>query len=415
MVSSIVSLISPSQSPGSLRKWIDAVDQSSERSGPPLQSQVLSLEDALCEPGTITGSVVVLTDAHRDDVRTAVMKLLDVLEARLTPTVLIADTLDQKLANLASDRIIVMPANSPVSVFAATVGALAARQPAFESLLTELETIRRLQGGLSDEVNRLHEELQLAAHVQQQFIPRSLPNIDGVEFGVLFRPCGYVSGDIYDVARLDDRYTGFFVADAVGHGVPAALMTMVLSKAMPSFDDDGRLIGPAESLRLLNTALMKRTGHIQTFATGVCGVIDGADQTITLAGAGHPHPLRIGPTGIENIETEGSLLGVFEDGEFTEATFRLNNDEILLIHSDGFETAFPDVTSDALSHKSPTLHYLDHFKQLCADRDELGILSAMAQLGGALDAQAGSLHQIDDETALVIAMRSQAASVPQAA
>lgn len=415
MTSSIVSFISPTPSRSSAQAWIDAVSKHGCSPGASPATQLISLDDALREPDKIAGSVVVLTEANRDDARTGVMKLLDVLEARMTPVVLLTDTPDRRLNDLVSDRVIVVPEDTPAAVFAAAVGALAARQPAFESLLTELEILRRLQGGLRDEVERLHEELQLAAHVQKQFIPQSLPNIKGIEFGVLFRPCGYVSGDIYDVARLDDRYTGFFVADAVGHGVPAALMTMVLSKAMPSFDDDGRLVGPAESLRLLNTALMKRTGQIQTFATGVCGVIDSANASITLAGAGHPHPLRIGPSGIDTIQTNGSLLGVFEDGEYNETTFRLDPDEILLIHSDGFETAFPDSSKDTMSHKSPTLHYLDHFQQLRADRAELGIQSAVTRLASALDAQAGSLHQVDDETALVIAMRRQASPVTQAA
>ena len=49
------------------------------------------------------------------------------------------------------------------------------------------------------------------------------------------------------------------------------------------------------------------------------------DRTITLAGAGHPPPLVIGPGGAEPrpVETDGSLLGVFSDDEFTQTTFAL--------------------------------------------------------------------------------------------
>jgi serine phosphatase RsbU (regulator of sigma subunit) len=42
------------------------------------------------------------------------------------------------------------------------------------------------------------------------------------------RPAGYVSGDLYDVMRLDEKHVGFYMADAVGHGMPAALLTMFM-------------------------------------------------------------------------------------------------------------------------------------------------------------------------------------------
>ncbi len=413
MTGSTISFVSPNTEQGEQASWWDAIRDHWPAFAAPPSLQTIPLDQALCEPHEMSGSVAIIRDDASPEVRTCIHKLLDVLDARMTPAILIADSPDSELLSLTNERIIVMPQCADPNVLASTMYALCARQPAIDALLAELRTMRRFHGGLRDEMDRLQEELQLAAHVQQQFIPRNVPDINGVEFGVLFRPCGYVSGDIYDIARITDDLIGFFIADAVGHGVPAALMTMVLSKAMPTRDDDGALIGPADSLSRLNTALMKRTGRVQTFATAVCGVINPNTGRVTIAGAGHPPPLRIGSGSVSRVETNGSLLGVFEDGEFNEVSFTLAPDEILLMHSDGFETAFPDPVDDR-SRKAPSTRYLDYFRELRAAREEGNLQTAVAALARALDEQAGSLHQIDDETALVVARRPDHAAVKAA-
>ena len=57
-----------------------------------------------------------------------------------------------------------------------------------------------------------------------------------MQFHTLFRPAGYVS--VYDVMRLDEQRVGFYMADAVGHGVPAALLTMLPNQARPADQGD---------------------------------------------------------------------------------------------------------------------------------------------------------------------------------
>src|SRR5947207_11229487 len=96
-------------------------------------------------------------------------------------------------------------------------------------------------------MHRLDEELRLAARVQQDFLPKSLPSVGDVRFQYLFRPAGHVSGDLYDVMRLDETHVGFYMADAVGHGMPAALLTMFLKQALTTkeiFPGGYRLLPP---------------------------------------------------------------------------------------------------------------------------------------------------------------------------
>ncbi len=83
-----------------------------------------------------------------------------------------------------------------------------------------LSRVRMTQAMLAGELMR--QELQLASEVQRASLPADLPAVPGYELAGSFRPASLTGGDTYDVARLD---AGVLVvlADAAGHGVPAAL------------------------------------------------------------------------------------------------------------------------------------------------------------------------------------------------
>src|SRR5687768_10338188 len=219
-------------------------------------------------------------------------------------------------------------------------------QVEMESLRAELTLLRRRDETLNTHLQRLDEELRLAARLQQDFLPKELPEVGRVRFHTLFRPAGYVSGDLYDVMRLDETHVGFYMADAVGHGVPAALLTMFIKQALVTKEISPggyRLLPPAESMARLNTVLVDQNLAHATFATALYGVIDVETLEVTLARAGHPAPMVIrgGPDGrIEPLQPEGGLLGVFPGETYDTATFRLATGDRLFLYTDGIEVAF---------------------------------------------------------------------------
>lgn len=314
----------------------------------------------------------------------------------------------------------------PPIAAAQVLAALLTRQVASDLLLSEHDALRRSQSGLEREMAQIRDELQLASRVQREFMPKRLPECPGLEIAAIFRPCGYVSGDIYDVVRLDESRVGFFIADAVGHGVPAALMTMVLSHGMSMKEirnGEYRIVPPAEVLQRCNDALIAGNLPSDRFLTAAYGVVDTATMHVRFAGAGHPPPMIVGPEASRPVETDGPLLGVFPGVEFEEIEFTLTETEALVLYSDGFETAFPDAPgaeeaeSSGFSRRLPTTRYLDHFSRLTEMRASAGSLrEAFLELAASVDAQSGSLHQVDDITALAIARdRSVPAMRPPAA
>lgn len=367
------------------------------------RAQLVSLEQAIDATAEILGSAVLIVANEQSDPE-LIFRLVDRLWENCAGAVVLVPALDDAHARLGGRGVIVMEAAESPAVIAATLNALAEQSSTIDSLQTELRVSRRFQGGLSGEMNKIHDELQLAASVQRELLPATLPVVPNVEFHALFRPASYVSGDIYDVQKLDEHHIGFFIADAVGHGVPAALMTMILARSLTMKDsrEASSFLAPSEVLERLNIDMIQRHAEVPRFATAVYGVIDCRDRSVVIAGAGHPRPLRIRGGSISQVETDGGLLGVFPEDKFEEVRFTLEPDEMLVLFSDGFETAFPDTKADEFGRRLPTRRFVEAFDGMARVWRERGGAAAINELVRDLDAQCGSLHQIDDLTALVV-------------
>lgn len=305
------------------------------------------------------------------------------------------------------------PAELDDALLCATLNGMLHRQHEVERLRQEVALAHRFQGGLKGEIARMHEELQLAAMVQREFLPRELPNLYGVEFAALWRPAHYVSGDIYDVARLDDDHVGIFIADAVGHGVPAALMTMIICRSLTTKIITGntyRIIEPSEVLTRLNRDMIRRQGRTTRFATAAYGIVNCRSRIMRFAGAGHPPPLLIRADGSSRLlETSGGLLGVFEDESYEQIDVELAVNDRFLLHSDGFEQAFPSPKADSYEQRLPTERYRQEFQRLIEQSTPKEMIGA---IGRRLDDQRGSLHQVDDLTLICMRAGPLVASEP---
>jgi len=365
--------------------------------------------------------VVLIALAANDDAPAAA-KLIDALDD-LSRTIAVTGPADVVArAARPGDGVVTLTTEAGPDASAAALHALLQRRLGLNAFLGEHDAMRRSHLGLQREMQHIREELQLASRVQREFMPKTLPQTPGLEVATLFRPCGYVSGDIYDIVRLDEHHVGFFIADAVGHGVPAALMTMVLSHGMCMKEIKGnqyRIIPPGEVLQRCNDALIAGNMPADRFLTAAYGLVDTRTLEVQLAGAGHPPPVLVSKNGSRTIDTDGPLLGVFPGADFDETSFTIRPEETLLIYSDGFETAFPDdpaASETDFARRLPTTRYLDHFQDISAARDKPGGLSgAFARLADAVDAQSGSLHQVDDITALAIARATADADLASAA
>jgi sigma-B regulation protein RsbU (phosphoserine phosphatase) len=270
-----------------------------------------------------------------------------------------------------------------------------------DALKLELNDLRRRDETLNFYLHRLDEELRLAARLQQDFLPKTLPQLGPVHFHTLFRPAGYVSGDLYDVMRLDERTIGFYIADAVGHGMPAALLTMFIKHALVTKEIHGnnyRLLAPGEALARLNSALIEQNLSQSAFATALYGMIDVQTLEVTVSRAGHPCPLILGADGqLESLECDGPLLGIFPDERFEQAQVTLKPGERLVLYTDGVEVAFCD------DHSLDTEQWRQELRSRCS----LPTHRLLSDFAERIDSETGSLEPKDDLTVVVLDIEKQ--------
>lgn len=365
------------------------------------------------EPGVLgkAGLVWLMMDHPHDD---TLYELAGQATERHLPVVLTRPDETRAAGDEFDIGVTICPPATPDATACAMLRALWNQSMTLDELFSDMRLLRAHQGELSGQIRRMDEELRLAAQLQREFLPASLPQADDFVFRVFFRPAGYVSGDIYDLARLDEHHVGLFLADAVGHGVPAALMTMYIKRSLhtkvidPALPAGYRLMEPAETLAKLNADLIKHQGDQVRFATAAYAVINCQTHKVCLARAGHPAPILLRANGkTESYEPDGSLLGVFPEETFEQQCFQLNPGDRFLLYSDGFEMAFPGATRTNGERKVASDQYCQEFEDFRnGDLD-----SAIARLEAKLDGQLGSLNQRDDLTMVCVSTSTHPAEV----
>ena len=242
--------------------------------------------------------------------------------------------------------------------------------------------------------NNLTEQLRLAGLVQQDFLPAKLPNTDETQWATTFLPAEWVSGDIYDVARIDEQHIGFYVADVVGHGMPAALLTIFLKQALvmrETVANNYRVFSPAEVVKNLNLRMTAQKLSGYQFATCCYCLLNIKTLQLTYARAGHPHPviIRLGEPP-KQLEVRGSLLGIFEQADYVQETVQLQPGDKLLLYSDGAEPFIGSFNDQGR---------FDFYEEFCKATD-LPIVEVMDSLNAIMKNREIESSEIDDITLL---------------
>lgn len=238
------------------------------------------------------------------------------------------------------------------------------------------------------------EQLKMAGEVQRSFLPHRLPDSDRLRWAVLFRPAEWVSGDIYDVQRLDEQHIGFYIADAVGHSMPAALLTMFLKHAIilrETRGNDYRIFPPVEVLRQANDRMAAQELAGCLFATCCYGLLNFRTLQLTFARAGHPYPVLIRPgQEPQYLECRGGLLGVFPQADFQQRSVQMASGDKVLLYSDGCEPLVGSCDAEG------RFRFTEAFCSLA----ELGIEEFMERFDHMAETRTGPAHERDDMSAV---------------
>src|SRR3954447_208564 len=172
-----------------------------------------------------------------------------------------------------------------------------------------IEKVRLLEEVV--EKKRIEAQLEVARQVQLELLPDNDPDLPNFDISAYVFPTEEVSGDYYDWVQIFDDQIGITVADAVGKGIPAALLMSFLRASLRA----GVQIGYAPHIALakVNNLLWDSVEDHQ-FITGIYGILDVTNRTFVFSNAGHNPPILLKPDGEYRYVEYGDLpLGMFYD------------------------------------------------------------------------------------------------------
>ena len=179
---------------------------------------------------------------------------------------------------------------------------------------------------------RFEQELEVARLIQQNFLPKELPDLPGWQIAACYRPAREVGGDFYDVIPLPDGRVGFVVGDVTDKGVPAALVMSATRSVLRASAQ--RLIEPGEVLERVNEHLCPDMPE-KMFVTCLYGVLDTDSGLFRFANAGHDLPYVQTANGVIELRARGMPLGLMPGMSYEENEATLEPGDSVLLHSDG--------------------------------------------------------------------------------
>lgn len=188
----------------------------------------------------------------------------------------------------------------------------------------------------------VEHELSIAADIQENLMPKKIPQIPGYEVTAYYKPCQDVGGDYYDFLELDKDHIGFLVADVAGKGVPGALV-MVATRAYIRSEAANSLSAKEVAIRI--NQLLYEDIPRGMFVTMFYCTLDTRKGILTCLSAGH-NPMvlwRQATNSVHIVNPNGIALGI-DRGPVFERTVKEQQVQLMpgdrfVIYTDGLVEA----------------------------------------------------------------------------
>ncbi len=197
------------------------------------------------------------------------------------------------------------------------------------------------------EQETLRRDIALASDVQRRLLPDAPPRAECADFAAISVPARRIGGDYYDFVELRDGAIGIALADVSGKGVAAALIMSVVQASLRIISSEGDVPPPRLVARM--NQFVYRSTPASKYATFFYAQLDEQRRQLRYVNAGHnaPYLLRAGRQStadsaspeIEELSVGGTVVGMFPEMEYEEATVELCPGDVLLAFTDGVPEA----------------------------------------------------------------------------
>ena len=242
---------------------------------------------------------------------------------------------------------------------------------------------------------RLERDLALARELQFRLLPQSLPTCTNLDVAAKFAPARAIGGDLYDFMTYSLSRLAMVVGDVSGKGAPAAIYAALVSGILRSHAPIEP--GPAEMLSAVNFSLGERRIDGQ-FVSLIYAVWDDIHRTLQVASSGLPRPLYCHDGKIEVIEATGLPLGLFDDADYDEFSFKAKPGEMFVFFSDGILDARNKAGDMFGRHRVEEI--VAHCAEVSADCVVQSLFKAVAE-------HAAGVETFDDQTVVAIKVKGE--------
>ena len=194
----------------------------------------------------------------------------------------------------------------------------------------------REQAHEAAERERLEQEMRVATLIQQQFLPRELPNLPQWQIAAYYGPARAVGGDFYDFIEMPGGRLGIAVGDVTDKGVPAALVMARTHSVLRA--EASRSDSPGEILARAN-ALLEPEMPARMFVTCLFAILEPETGRIVMANAGHNLPYIRTNDGVVELRATGMPLGLMPGIRYEEVEGVIAPGSNVLLYSDGLVEA----------------------------------------------------------------------------
>lgn len=178
--------------------------------------------------------------------------------------------------------------------------------------------------------------LELAKKIQKSILPKST-EFKNVKFQYGYLPTSDLSADIFDVIKVNEDKIAFYMADVVGHGVEASIITLFIAQTVRDIINKNPMISPSKLLLELKDGFKKLGLGEEKYFTIIFMMLDIKKKELIYSNAGHNcMPILFNEKSVAFMVNKGMIISnIFVDVSYNEKTLKVESGDQILLYTDG--------------------------------------------------------------------------------
>lgn len=241
--------------------------------------------------------------------------------------------------------------------------------------------------------NQLKEEMKVAQQVQENFLPKEIPQSTKMQVATFFEAAQYVGGDYYDLFYSGEHVINIMIADVSGHGIAPAITMSTFRGVCRSIL--GLDISFEEQIFLINNLMCEDSKHSDFFITAFFIKYYEKEHRFEYISTGHNEMLlyKKDEDSLEELKSTAIPLGIFAGTQYEAIKKQIKEDDFLVLYTDGLIES---------TNKSYEMFELKSLKEIVQKSKDLDANEILVNIQSSLDEFIEDEAKEDDTTSVIV-------------